>query len=85
MTVRAQDTSAEAHEIQAAVWRRLGARGRHTIVMRMSEELRELSRSGIRMRHPDYTEAQVELALRRLTWGEALFRQVYPEYGALLP
>ena len=83
--MRARDTSAEAHELQLAIWRRMGARGRHALVMRMSEELRELSRSGIRMRHPGYTEEEVELALRRLTWGDSLFRQVYPEHVALEP
>lgn len=83
--LRAHDTSPEAHEVQVAIWRRLGATGRHALVVRMSEEMRELSRSRIRMRHPDYTEAQVELALRRLTWGDALFRRVYPEHVALTP
>jgi len=83
--MRAHDTSHEAHEVQVAIWRRMGATGRHALVMRMSEELRELSRSGIRMRHPCYTDAEVELALRRLTWGDALFRQVYPEHAALKP
>lgn len=80
-----RDTSAEAHEVQLAIWRGMGPEGRHRLVVRMSEELRELSRSGIRMRHPNYTETEVELALRRLAWGEVLFRQVYPEHAALVP
>jgi hypothetical protein len=83
--MRAYDTSPEAHEVQLAIWRRMGAEGRHALVIRLSEELRELSRSGIRLRHPGYTEAEVELALRRLTWGDALFRQVYPEHATLSP
>lgn len=83
--MRAYDTSPEAHEVQLAIWRRMGAAGRHALVVRMSEELRELSGTGIRLRHPAYTEAEVELALRRLTWGDALFMQVYPEHAALRP
>ena len=83
--MKPHDTSAEAHEVQLAIWRRMGPKGRHLLVMRMSEELRELSRSGNRVRHPSYTETEVELALRRLTWGEALFRQVYPEHAELAP
>jgi hypothetical protein len=79
------DTSQEAHEVQLAIWRRMGPRGRHLLVLRMSEELRALSRSGIRGRHPDDSEAEVELALRRLMWGEALFRKVYPEHEVLPP
>jgi hypothetical protein len=83
--MRAYDTSPEAYAVQFAIWRKMGAAGRHALVMRMSEELRELSRSGIRLRHPGYTEAEVELVLRRLTWGDALFMQVYPEHAALKP
>ena len=63
----------------------MGPAGRHALVARMSEELRELSRAGIRLRHPSYSEAEVELALRRLTWGDALFLRVYPEHAALRP
>jgi len=84
-TMRAHDTSPEAHQVQLAIWRRMGPAGRHALVLRMSEELRELSRSGIRMRRPDYTEAEVELALRRLTWGDELFLKVYPQHAALTP
>jgi hypothetical protein len=47
-----RDTSPDAHDVQRAVWLRLGPAGRHALVKRMSEELRELSRAGIRMRHP---------------------------------
>jgi hypothetical protein len=31
------------------------------------------------------TEAEVELALRRLMWGDELFVKVYPQHAALTP
>lgn len=84
-SMMAHDTSSKAHAVQLGIWRRMGPAGRHALVLRMSEDVRALSRSGIRLRHPDYTDVEVELALRRLAWGDALFRQVYPEHVALSP
>jgi hypothetical protein len=79
------DTTPEAYAVQLAIWRRMGPSGRHALVARMSEDLRELSRSGIRQRHPHWSASEVELELRRLMWGDALFRQVYPDYAAPAP
>lgn len=79
------DTTPEAYAVLLAIWRRMGPSGRHALVARMSEDLRELSRSGIRQRHPSWSESEVELELRRLMWGDALFRQVYPDYVAPAP
>jgi len=72
------DTTVEAHAAQVRFWRGLGPDGRLALAVRMSEDLREVSRAGISQRHPEYTEAEVELALRRLMWGDELFRRVYP-------
>ena len=79
------DTSREAREVQEAIWRRLGPSGRVALAIRMSEDLREVTRAGIRQRHPGYSEREVELALRRLMWGEALFASVYPDTPAPTP
>jgi len=77
--MKAQDTSQAAHEAQLRHWRRIGPAGRVALALGMSEDLREVSREGIRGRHPDYTAAMVELALRALVWGPELFRRVYPD------
>lgn len=73
------DTS---HEAQAMVWRALRAlppSRKLEMAFELSDELRRATRDGIRRRHPDYDERTVELALRRLMWGEALFALVHPE------
>lgn len=78
MSASLTDTTVEA---QAIVWRALRALSpsrRLEMAFELSDELRHATRDGIRRRHPDYDERQVELALRRLMWGEALFVCVYP-------
>ena len=38
----------------------------------------QLALDGIALRHPDYTPREVELALRRSHWGEAIYRRTVP-------
>lgn len=44
-----------------------------------------MMRAGIRMRHPDYEDQQVEMALARLLWGDELFRKAKPDWPLLEP
>jgi hypothetical protein len=81
----ATDTSREAHHVQTAIWRRLGPSGRVALAVAMSEDLREVTRAGVRQRHPDYSDHDVELALRHLIWGAELFSKVYPDTPAPRP
>lgn len=76
--MRATDTSPEAERVQMAIWRRLGPSGRVALAVRLSDDVRELARAGIRRRHPNYDERDVELALWRMTLGDALFTAAYP-------
>lgn len=72
------DTSSEAHAKQNAVYRTLGGAERVAILFRLSALVRETARAGIRRRHPSYSDAQVELALRRLLLGDNLVRKAFP-------
>ncbi len=52
---------------------------------RLAREARALQRAGIRHRHPDYDEEQVERALLRLLWGTDLYRRARPDWPLLEP
>jgi len=71
------DTAPEARAVQIAALRALGPAGRARATFARNRLARELSKTGIRMRHPDYDEEQVRLALCRLLLGEKLFGEVY--------
>jgi hypothetical protein len=83
--MRPLDTSAASHAVQLEVYRRLGPTGRARLAVRLSADTRHLTRSGIRSRHPGYTDEEVELALRRLLLGDALFRRAWPDRPLLPP
>jgi hypothetical protein len=46
---------------------------------------RHVMRAGIRMRHSDYDEPQVEMALARLLWGDELYQKARPDWPLIEP
>lgn len=73
-----RDTSADAHARQREVYLRLGGKARVAIMFQLTETVRGLTMAGIRARHPDYDEAQVRLAYRRLVLGDQLLQAAWP-------
>ncbi|KAB2900026.1 MAG: hypothetical protein F9K40_09685 [Kofleriaceae bacterium] len=73
----AMDTTPEADEAQLAAYRRLTLEQRMALVLQMSDDAFELTRDGIRMRHPEYDERQVFLAFARLLHGDEVFLRVW--------
>ena len=79
MRLRSEDTGAAAAAEQSDAFRRLGPAGRLRAALEMSEETRRVLESGVKARHPGYSDDEVRLAAIRLSLGEdALFRAVYP-------
>ncbi|MCC6129671.1 MAG: hypothetical protein IT186_07050 [Acidobacteria bacterium] len=76
--IRPRDTSEEAWNVYCSVIAAMTPAKRVEMAFEMSEWGRELARTGIRTRHPEYSESQIELALFRLLYGDDLFHQVYP-------
>ncbi len=73
------DTSLEAIRVQHAIYRRMPPEQRLRLACQMSDSIRVVAADGVRARHPDYNQRQVQLAVIRMTLGEELFRRVYPE------
>lgn len=73
-----RDTSIEAARVMYSVLRGLPSERNSELRAELNERLRASQRCGIRNRHPEYSEEQVEMALRRLRLGKDLFEKVYP-------
>ena len=67
-----RDTSAAAHEVQLAAFRRLTPSERAVVALLMSEEARALAAGGLRQRSPQASQAEIDAALRRLLLGREL-------------
>jgi hypothetical protein len=64
------DTSPAAHAMQLQLYRKAGPEGRAQIAAELSEIIRDLSRSGVRMRNPDFTETEVTREVLRIFYGD---------------
>lgn len=78
------DTDPRAHHAQVEALRRLGPAGRIAQAFEMSELAREMSKAGIKKRHPEYSDEDAVRALVWLLYGEDLARKIWNE-GARAP
>ena len=83
--VRASDTTPASHAAQMEVYRRLGPAGRVRLAASLSADTRELTRAGIRSRHPTYTDEEVDFALRRVLYGDDLVGRAWPGRSLIEP
>lgn len=72
------DTSKQAARAQVEAWRSMGGEDRLRQAMALSDAVRRVSASGVRRRHPNYSEHQVHLAVIRLVLGLELFHRCFP-------
>lgn len=79
------DTSPEAAEILRERMRRMTPSQRIEEGARLCKFTRHMMRAGIRMRHPEYSADQVEMALARLLWGDDLYKKARPDWPLLEP
>jgi len=79
------DTSPEAAEILRERLRRMTPSQRVEEGVKLCKFTRQMMRAGIRKRHPDYAEADVEMALARLLWGDDLYQKARPSWPLLDP
>jgi hypothetical protein len=72
------DTDGAAHAAQIAAYRRMSGRERCAVVFRLNRLARRTAESGIRSRHPEYSDEQVRRGLLRLLFGDEVARGVWP-------
>lgn len=84
--MRPADTSPEVHARQLAWMRERTSAERAEIGERLCRSARALMRAGIRARHPDYGDREVELAMWRLLIEDTeLLRAAIPEALTIEP
>ena len=73
------DTTIDAARKQFEILRRLDAETRLKMSFEMSDYLRSIVEAGVRLRHPQYDEQQINRQVIRLMIGERLFREIFEE------
>ncbi len=75
------DTTIDAARKQIGTLQRLDTRTRAEMAFELSDNLRSIVEAGVRLRHPDYSEAKVQRQVLRLMIGETLFKLIRSDAG----
>jgi hypothetical protein len=73
----ALDTTPVAAAAQLEAYRRMAPEARLRAPLDLTRMARQLLAAGVRMRHPEYDEKSIRLAVIRLWLGRDLFRDAY--------
>ena len=79
----AADTPADVEQRQIEAWRQMTPAKKLSLVMDLSDTVRQLALAGVRQRYPHASPREQFLRLAIVTLGPRLARQVYPEIDAL--
>ena len=71
------DTTIEAARKQFEILRKLGPEVRLKMAFELSNNLRSIVEAGVKLRHPDYEEREIQHEVLRLMIGETLFKQMH--------
>lgn len=82
---RQLDTTREADRVQFECYMRMTASERLRMGLQLSEMVRKSLLEGVRMRHPEYTQEQLRLAVIRIMLPKHLFAAAYPDDQNILP
>jgi len=74
-----RDTPSEIKKIQIEFFKKMSSERKWKMIINFIELQRKLILSGIKLRHPEYSNEEVEYAFKRLLLGEELFKKVYPK------
>ena len=80
-----RDTVPTARAVHLRVYQGMPPSDRVALAFAMTEDARRLAADGIRARHPEYDEALVRAAMRRVILGDALCRAVWPNTPLVAP
>ncbi len=70
------DTTIEAVRKQYEILRSLSPEVRLQMAFQASDSLRNIVKAGVKLRHPDYDQQQVNREVVRLMIGDSLFKQM---------
>ena len=79
------DTTEQALAFQISTFSRMSPQQRWKATFDLNNLSQKLVKAGITERHPEYTDAQLQLAFIRTRLSEELFLKVYPEADKIVP
>ncbi len=81
MSTIPSDTTLDAARKEFEILRNLGPEVRAKMAFELSDNLRDLVEAGVRYRHPDFNEDNVNREVLRLMVGDELYKQMSRDIG----
>jgi hypothetical protein len=81
----ASDTSTEARAVQVESRRAMSQGDRLAMGLGHIDAMFDVLAVGVRLRHPEYTDAEVEWAVRRRVVGDELLVRAWPDAPVIAP
>ncbi|MGB3339965.1 MAG: hypothetical protein WBB37_00595 [bacterium] len=72
-----KDTGIESERLQIEIFRKMLPETKLNLAMELTEIALELVKTGIKYRHPEYAESEVETELKKILLTEEIFQRVY--------
>lgn len=85
MSSPARDTSEEAARVQEAIYAAMAPAQRVALACAMSEDARRITMDGIRARHPEYRDTEVQHALFVVLRGAELVAKAWGPAAVVQP
>ncbi len=79
MDIIPADTTIDAMRKQFEILERLGIEGRAEMTFQLSNNLRQITEAGVRLRHPEYNDKAVRREVLRITLGDELYYKAFEE------
>jgi hypothetical protein len=76
MNLIPKDTTIDALEKQFEILERIGIEGRAEMTFELSDNLRQITEDGVRLRHPEYNESQIFQEVIRITAGDEVYNKL---------
>lgn len=83
--LRPSDTAPAVARMQIECFRKMTPQPRLQTAAALRQATRKLLAAGVRHRPPEYSEAQMRLAVIRMTIPEELFLSAYPHASEIVP
>ena len=76
MNLIPKDTTIDALRKQFEILERIGIEGRAEMTAELNDNLRQLIKDGVRLRHPEYNDFQVFHEVIRITAGDEIYNKL---------
>jgi len=83
--MRKLDTHSKVEKVRLRIFRKMEPEKKLELSFMLCELVKAFLKEGVKNRHPEYSDDEIELAVQKILLGEELFKKVYPSAKNISP